>query len=77
MKAIILVSSIFYLLGLKISHKFDLIKNVTPVEKVTVIKAESSQTIKAADYSNIKVQEPVTDTLSGGYTSGVQILENK
>jgi len=35
MKAIILFSSIFYLLGLKIGHKIDLFKNYNPVEKIT------------------------------------------
>lgn len=35
MKAIILISSIFYILGLKIGHKIDLFKNYNPVEKIT------------------------------------------
>jgi len=34
MKAIILISSIFYILGLKISTKIDLIKRSHPVEKI-------------------------------------------
>ena len=34
MKAIILISSIFYILGLKISNKIDLVKRTSPVEKV-------------------------------------------
>ena len=34
MKAIILISSIFYILGLKISTKIDLIKKSHPVEKI-------------------------------------------
>lgn len=34
MKAIILISSIFYILGLKISNKIDLVKRTCPVEKV-------------------------------------------
>ena len=35
MKAIILFTSIFYILGLKIGHKIDIFKNENPVEKIT------------------------------------------
>ena len=35
MKTIILISSIFYILGLKIGHKIDLFKNYNPVEKIS------------------------------------------
>lgn len=35
MKAILLFSSIFYILGLKIGHKIDLFKNHNPVEKIS------------------------------------------
>jgi len=35
MKSLILFSSLFYILGLKIGHKIDLFKNYNPVEKIT------------------------------------------
>lgn len=38
MKAIILISSIFYILGLKISNKIDFIKKSNPVETVITNK---------------------------------------
>lgn len=38
MKSIILISSIFYFLGLKIGHKIDLFKSHQKVEKLTVTK---------------------------------------
>ncbi len=38
MKAIILISSIFYILGLKVSHKIDVVKKVNPVEKTTSVE---------------------------------------
>ena len=35
MKTIFLISSIFYILGLKIGQKINLFKNYNPVEKIT------------------------------------------
>ena len=40
MKAIILISSIFYILGLKIGNKIDLVKKSHPVDKVITEKAK-------------------------------------
>lgn len=34
MKAIILISSIFYILGLKIGNKVDIVKKNSPIEKI-------------------------------------------
>ncbi|WP_346860206.1 hypothetical protein [uncultured Draconibacterium sp.] len=50
MKAIILISSIFYILGLKISNKIDLIKKVAPVEKVTIQKVKPEIQEKAVNF---------------------------
>ena len=38
MKSVILISSIFYFLGLKIGHKIDLFKNHEKVEKLSLTK---------------------------------------
>ena len=76
MKAIILVSSIFYLLGLKISHTFDLVKPRSSVEKIVIQKAVPSKPVKAADYSK-EIAKPATDSVCGGCNGGNQILENE
>ena len=52
MKAIILISSIFYILGLKISNKIDLVKKSNPVDTIItnqIISAPSSKTINLKD----------------------------
>ena len=38
MKAIILISSIFYILGLKVSHTFEFVKKSNPVDKVISVR---------------------------------------
>ena len=42
MKAIILITSIFYILGLKISHKIEIGKQYNPIEKIITVKPESN-----------------------------------
>jgi len=63
MKSILLFSSIFYLLGLKIGHKIDLFKNNNPVEKIsTTTKAvkQETKTIYFKDETALKCE---TDSL--------------
>jgi hypothetical protein len=43
MKAIILISSIFYLLGLKIGHKLDITKSSDSVDKIISVEKTSLQ----------------------------------
>jgi len=50
MKALILISSIFYLLGVKISHNIDLFKRTTKPEKIRVQEAVPSQNEKNIDF---------------------------
>lgn len=52
MKAIILFSSIFYLLGLKIGHKIDFFKNVNPVEKISTTTNAVKQATKAVYFND-------------------------
>jgi hypothetical protein len=57
MKSIILFSSIFYLLGLKIGHKIDLFKNEKQVEKITTVKDVAKPvtgTVHFSDEFNLK-----------------------
>ncbi len=42
MKAIILITAIFYILGLKISHKIDVIERSGSVDKVIMVKPGSN-----------------------------------
>jgi len=52
MKAIILFSSIFYILGLKIGHKIDLFKNYNPVEKITTTTNAVKQATKVVYFND-------------------------
>lgn len=76
MKTIILISSIFYILGLKISNKFDFVKRSTPVEKIIVHKAQPAAPEKAIDYKEAEADKPVKDTVTGGCATD-KILEKE
>lgn len=56
MKAIILISSIFYILGLKIGNQIDLVKKANPVEKIITNSAvnQPSKTIQLKDEIGLK-----------------------
>lgn len=76
MKTIILISSIFYILGLKISNKFDFVKRSTPVEKIIVHKVKPASPEKAIDYKEAESEKQARDTVGGsGLTD--KILEKE
>jgi len=50
MKAFILISSIFYILGLKISNKIDLVKKSNPVEKIITHKVKTTESEENASF---------------------------
>ena len=52
MKTIILISSIFYILGLKIGHKIDLFKNYNPIEKISTTTNAVKQATKAVYFND-------------------------
>jgi hypothetical protein len=57
MKTIILISSIFYILGLKIGHKIDLFKNYNPVEKIsttTNVVKKAAKSVYFTDETKVK-----------------------
>lgn len=56
MKIIILVSSIFYILGLKISHKIDLLKRSHPVEKITIHQEKQIKPAKAIHFDEVQTE---------------------
>ncbi len=70
MKTIILISSIFYILGLKISNKIDLIKKSNPVEKIithtNTTKPETEE--KQADFTEEEALTLKKDSVQGGGT---------
>lgn len=62
MKVIILASSIFYILGLKISNKIDLVKRSSPVQKVIMhtVKPESSS--ETVDFKQAEAETKETES---------------
>lgn len=73
MKTIILISSIFYILGLKLGHKVDLLKRSIPVKKIITntisekVKETSNlvffneEAKKMNDTDSLKTEENNTD----------------
>ena len=57
MKVIILISSIFYILGLKISNKIDLVKKVNPVEKIIMHSAKPENNENAVDFKEAEKEK--------------------
>lgn len=58
MKAIILISSIFYILGLKISNQIDIVKKSNPVDTIITNKitpTPPSKTIYLKDEAGLKI----------------------
>ena len=63
MKAIILISSIFYILGLKIGHKIDFFKSYNPVQKISTTTIAVKQATKAVYFSDEVKQKSSADSL--------------
>lgn len=63
MKSILLFSSIFYILGLKIGHKIDLFKNHNPVEKISTTTNAVKQTTKAVYFNDEVKLKSDTDSV--------------
>ena len=61
MKVIILISSIFYILGLKISNKIELVKEVNPVEKIIMHTAKPEESKKNADFEDAEKEQKKTE----------------
>ncbi len=62
MKVIILVSSIFYILGLKISNKIDLIKRSNPIQKVIMHTVKPESTEKSVDFKQAETETKEAET---------------
>jgi hypothetical protein len=72
MKAIILISSIFYILGLKIGHKIDLFKSYNPVQKISTTTNAVKQATKAVYFSDEAKVKSSPDSLKN-----VSVVEKK
>ncbi len=72
MKTIFLISSIFYILGLKIGHKIDIFRNYNPIEKITTTKQVIKEAVKPVYFQDEGKQKSQADS-----TKSKQITEKK
>ena len=77
MKAIILISSIFYLLGLFLGNKIDLVKKSIPVEKIIIHKIKEYKPSKCFCFNEKAAIKAETDTLKSGNSYSDALLKNK
>ena len=66
MKAIILISSIFYILGLKLGNKIDIVKKTNPVEKIITNCITPTKPAKAIQFEQKDAEKAQPDSLKGG-----------
>ncbi len=76
MKTIILVSSIFYLLGLFIGNKIDLVKKSIPVEKIIIHKIKEYKPSNCFCFNEKTTVKTETDTLKSGNSHSDALLKN-
>jgi hypothetical protein len=62
MKAIILISSFFYILGLIISNKIEIIKSVNPVEKIISNTISATKSVKSIHFNDARDDEAEVKT---------------
>ncbi|KAF0237153.1 MAG: hypothetical protein FD181_2193 [Prolixibacteraceae bacterium] len=72
MKTIFLITSIFYVLGLKIGHKIDIFRNYNPIEKITTTKKVIRKAVKPVYF-----QDEVQKKSKADSTRSVQIADKK
>jgi hypothetical protein len=77
MKAIILISSIFYILGLKIGSKIDLFKSNNPVQKISTTTNAIKQATKAVYFSDEVKQKTSIDSLKNNNAAEKTAVETK
>ena len=75
MKAIILISSIFYILGLKIGDKIDLVKKVSPVEKEITSNVKENKQQGCCDFTKEFNSKAECDSTKGGSDFSDAILK--
>ena len=77
MKAVILISSIFYLLGFKISNQIELFKKSSPAEKVITNPVTSVQKESSTHFKDEFQTKTESDSTKTGGVSDENILESK
>ena len=64
MKAIILISSIFYILGLKIGNNINVVKKNNPIEKIITNSIKTSKPLNSFHFDQKGVESTQPDSLS-------------
>lgn len=77
MKGIILISSIFYILGLKIGNKIDLVKKSELYEKQVTQKVKEKKPLDCCKYTDELANKEKTDTVQSGSSYSDALLKNK
>ena len=77
MKLIILLSSLFYILGLKIGNKIDLIKKSIPVEKIITHKIKTISPSKCVKYCEEATTNQEVDTTRVESIQSNKIIKNE
>ena len=77
MKAIILISSIFYILGLKIGHKIDLFKSSNPVQKISTTSNAIKQATNVVYFSDEVKPKTSADSLKNVGVAEKTAVETK
>lgn len=77
MKAIILISSIFYILGLKISSNIDLVKKSIPVNKISTNKITTKKPVQTTYFKDEVGLKTNSDSLKGGGFSDEMLVKRK
>lgn len=77
MKTIIFLSSIFYILGLKLGHKIDVIKAVNPVTKITNTTNAVKSAAKSVYFSDETAKTPAVDSLKTDNTEESKVKQVK
>jgi len=75
MKAIILISSIFYILGLKIGNKIDLVKKNNPAEKIVTEEVKPEKPADCCDFTKEIGEKTKCDTIKGGSSYSDALLK--
>lgn len=74
MKTIFLISSIFYILGLKIGHKIDVFRNYNPIEKISTTKQVIKEAVKPVYFQDeVKQKSTADSTMSGQITKKKEV----
>ena len=63
MKAIILISSIFYILGLKIGNKVDIVKKSNPIEKIITNGIKPSKPLNTFHFEQKESESAKPDSM--------------